>query len=65
MKTLIILFLASIVLSGCVVSPLYGPYGRGHYSGHERWDRDGSRYHGDRYHGDRYRGDYRGDYYRN
>jgi len=60
MKTLIILFLASIVLSGCVVSPLYGPYGRGYYNGHERWDRDGNRYHRDHY-----RDDYRRDYYRN
>jgi hypothetical protein len=60
MKTLIVLFLASIVLGGCVVSPLYGPYGRAHDRGHERWDHNGNRYHGDYD-----RDDHRRDFYRN
>jgi len=30
MKILIVLFFTSIVLSGCIVSPLYGPDGRDH-----------------------------------
>ena len=58
MKTLIILFCASIVLSGCVVSPLYGPDGR-ERGGHERRDRDDNHYNGyhdrDDHHGDPYR----------
>jgi hypothetical protein len=59
MKTLIILFLASTVLSGCVVSPLYGPDGRDRGRGHEHRDRDDNHYNG--YHD---RDDHRGDHYR-
>lgn len=44
MKTLIILFCASIVLSGCIVSPLYGPDGRERAGGHEHRDRDDNHY---------------------
>lgn len=60
MKTFTILFLASIVLSGCVVSPLYGPDGRGRAASHVHRDRDENRYHGDHD-----RDDHRGDPYRN
>jgi len=35
---------AIAVLSGCVISPLYGVDGRDHARGHERRDRDESRY---------------------
>jgi len=45
MKTLIILCCAVIGLSGCVVSPLYGPDGRYHRS-EERRDRDENHNHG-------------------
>lgn len=44
MKLLIMLCSAIAVLSGCVISPLYGVDGRDHARGHERRDRDESRY---------------------
>lgn len=65
MKTLIILCSAAIVLSGCVVSPLYGD-GRDRARSHERRDRDENREHGDRDRDhDRDRDEHRGDLYRN
>jgi|GEM_PF-2006005 len=54
MKTIIILFLTSIVLSGCIVAPLYGPDGRDHGGGHEHRDHD-----------ENYSNDHHGDSYRN
>lgn len=58
MKTFIVLFFTSIVLSGCIVSPLYGPDGRDH-AGHERRDHDEHYSNGhddqDYHHGDPYR----------
>jgi hypothetical protein len=58
MKTFIILLFASFFLAGCVVSPLYGPYGRG--DGREHRDRD-DRHYDDRHYHDGHRGDpYRG-----
>jgi len=54
MKTLITLFLASIVLSGCIVSPLYGPDGR-ERGGHEHRDHDDNHYNDYHEHGDSYR----------
>lgn len=61
MKTLILLFTAATVLSGCVISPLYGD-GRERGGGHERRDRDDNRYNGNH---DRDSNDHRGDSYRN
>lgn len=56
MKTFIILFCVSVVLSGCVVSPLFGPDGR---ERHEHRDHD------DHYSDYHDRDDHRGDPYRN
>lgn len=61
MKTLIILCAAAMVLSGCVVSPLYGPDGR-ERGGHEHRDRDDHRDYGNH---DRDGYDHHGDPYRN
>jgi len=61
MKTFIILLFAAIFLSGCVVSPLYGPDGRGRGGGYEHRDRDRDDRHYDEHHD---RDGHRGDPYR-
>ncbi len=62
MKTFITLCFAALVLSGCVISPLYGGDGREHAGSHEGRDRDQSHDNGNR---DRDGNDRHGDSYRN